>query len=142
MHFSKTLLNSETWHKTVWGSMELQKVSRIHQKYKDIVFGFIKRAQRMLPKNSTYFNIVPLIQHIILLYYHQIFESNMLNDTEREKMFDLLESSNKEIVDYPWKLIFHSEKDGKRQTSFIEKVFDHPNVILFMKLNKECVIGG
>ena len=50
--------------------MDLKKVNKISQKNKDTVFGFIRGAQAMLPDNNHYYNIVTLIQHLILFYFH------------------------------------------------------------------------
>ena len=36
---------------------------------KKIVFGYIARCQKILPKNNTYYNIPSLVSHICILYY-------------------------------------------------------------------------
>ena len=83
-----------------------------------------------------------MIQHLILLYFHQTFESSILNDAEKEEFLDLLRENDKLIVDYPWKLLYDSNKDGLQHSKFVSKVFGHPNVIMIFKINNECVIGG
>ena len=50
-------------------TLSLEKVKTIDQRTKDTVFGFIKQSQTLLPSNESYYNIVPLICHIILLFY-------------------------------------------------------------------------
>ena len=125
----------------------LKDVHKISQKYKDIVFGYVRIAQSTLSKETPYFNIVDLIQHFILLYYYQLFESKILNDDEKDKLLNLLAENNKSIADYPWKLIFESSKDGLERQAFIDKVWDHPNILILIGLiglpeTVECVIGG
>ena len=122
--------------------MDLKRVNRISQKHKDIVFGYIKQVQSLLPPDNAFFNIVSLIQHLILLYYSLTFASKILNEDEREKFLNLLQANDKIIVDYPWKLIFDSEEDGLGFDSFTSKVHGHRNVLLLIELNGECVIGG
>ena len=123
--------------------MELKRVSKISQRYKDIVFGFIKEIQSEFPKDNPYFNGDNLVKHLILLYYFKIFESSILTEEEHHKFLDFLQENHKNIVDYPWKLIYSKSKDGQRPAKFFEKVLDHPNVLLLIGLNRgECVVGG
>ena len=123
----------------------LRLVSKIPQQYKNIVFGFVKEVQLLFPiDQSSYFNIVDLIKHLILLYFYATFESSILNDQqEKDKFIDFLRSNNKlSIVDHPWKLIYESKKQGLKMKNFVENVHDHPNVLLLIELKKECIIGG
>ena len=122
--------------------MDIKSVSKIPQRYKDIVFGFIKEAQSLFPDNNSFFNIVDLIIHLILLYYHTMFESSILNETEKEQLLNLFKQNNKEIVNYPWNLIFDSRKDKICRAVFGEKVHKKSNVLLLIRLRGECVIGG
>ena len=105
-------------------------LKKISQKYKDIINGFVKEVQCLLPDNNAYFNIVDLIKYLILLYYHKIIESKLLIDDEKDKLLNLLTENNKSIiVDYPWQLIFESQTDGKERQNFIDKVYDKPNIL-------------
>ena len=122
--------------------MDLKRVSRISQKYKDIVNGFAKEVECLFPDNNSYFNIVDLIKHLILLYYHTTFESKLLNDEEKDKLLNLLKQNNKSIADYSWKLVFESREDGKKTDIFIKKVYNRPNIILLIKLQGQTIIGG
>lgn len=121
--------------------MDLKRVNKISQRYKNIVSGFIRRYQRQLPKESAYYNISDLINHLILLYYYKIFETKILSDTEQEEFLNLLTENKKSIANDHWKLIFDSKKDGLDTKTFIAKVFDHDNILLLIQLKKECVIG-
>ena len=44
------------------------KLSEYSEYHKDIVFGFIRFVQELLPRNKPYFNIPLLIKHDILMY--------------------------------------------------------------------------
>ena len=122
--------------------MDPNKVNEIPQKYKDTVYGFIKTAQSLFPADNPYFNIVDLIMHIILLYYYHIFDSNILNDTEKETLLRLFKTNGKSIVNHPWTLIMDSKKDGLKYETFREKVHGKQNILLLIEMNEECVIGG
>ena len=98
--------------------MDLKQVQKIPQRYKDIVNGFAKGVQYLMPKDNTYYNIVDLIKHMILLYYHTLFDSKLLNDEEIYKLTNLLSVNNKQIANYPWKLIFNSTEDGFQKKKF------------------------
>ena len=93
----------------------LKDTHKINQKYRDIVFGYVKRVQALFSDDNVYFNIVDIIIHLILLYYYSIFESSILNDNEKDKLIKLLEINQKSILDYEWKLIFDSQKHGLNQ---------------------------
>ena len=47
----------------------LEDVKHIDISTKDIVFGFIKHVQSMLPKDNIYYTIPTLVSHWILLYF-------------------------------------------------------------------------
>ena len=60
-------------------AMDLSKVQKIPHRIKDVVIGFVKSVQCLLPKDVPYYNIVDLIIHTIILYYHMVIESNLLS---------------------------------------------------------------
>ena len=58
-----------------------QKVKACSQRDKDIVYGYIKIIQSILPhEQNSYFIIVQLIQNLILLYFHNKIDSKLLTD--------------------------------------------------------------
>ena len=122
--------------------MDLKRVSKIRQKYKDVVNGYAKEVETSFPDNNAYFTIVELIRHIILLYYHHSFESKILSEDDQEKFIALLIKNSKDIVDSSWKLIFDSSKDGLTSAAFVDKVYDHSNVLMFIQAKDQCIIGG
>lgn len=104
--------------------MDLKRVNRIGQKYKDITNGYLKIAQALFHVDNSYFNIVDLIKHIILLYYHHLFESKILSEEEQDKFITFLKTNNKHITNYEWELIYDSTKDGLKADTFVNKVYD------------------
>ena len=50
-------------------SANFEKIKNIKQRDKDIVNGFIKKCELLLPKNNSYYNIAQLIHYLISLYY-------------------------------------------------------------------------
>ena len=123
-------------------SLQLKRVDKIGQKYKNIVNGFVKQVQSELPSDNIYYNIVDLIKYMILLYYHAIFDSNLLTETEQDKLLDLFQKYNEEIVNNSWISIFDSAKDGFERDTFIDKVHDKQNILLLIKLKGDTIIGG
>ena len=122
--------------------MDLKQVHNINQKYKDTVFGFIRKIQALLPDTSSYFNIVELIQHLILLYYYHRFESVILNDEQQEDFLNLLQENNKSIGNFSWNLIYRASIDKMNRESFIEKVHGRDNVLVFIQTKDDYIVGG
>ena len=122
--------------------VDLKKVRVIPQKHKDIVNGYIRKVQSPLSQDNSYFNIVDLIKHIILLYYHCLFKSNILDMDDQHQFINLLMDNNKTITNHSWELIYDSTKDGLDVNGFANKVHNKSNILLFFWLNKECIIGG
>ena len=44
-------------------------LKNIDQRTKDIVIGYIKQCQLLLPQNNTYYNIPSLVRHLCMAYY-------------------------------------------------------------------------
>ena len=120
--------------------MDLRRVNKIPQRYKDIIYGSIKEIQRLLPANNSYFNIVDSIKYIILLYFYPALESKILTEDDKDKLFALLKANDKTIMNHPWKLIYDSSQDDFK--SFVKKVYGNPNVILIVELKGKSIIGG
>ena len=74
-------------------SVRFEKLQSLNRKAKHTVFCFIRKSQQLLPKNNVYYNIVPLIQHICLLYVYQMLDSLILTDDE-QNIFELLLNKN------------------------------------------------
>ena len=124
-------------------NMDLKKVNKISQKYMDIVNGYTHRAQSLFPDDNSYFNIVDLIKHMILLYYFSLFDSDILFGTEQDKFLSFLTENGKNITKYPWKLLCKSSKDTYiKRDEFIKLVHGKGNILLLARLNGHCIIGG
>ena len=53
-------------------STAFEQIKNINQKVKDIVFGYIRLSQCLLPNNNnSYYNIPSLVSYICILYYNQ-----------------------------------------------------------------------
>lgn len=122
--------------------MDLKKVNKISQRYKDLVNRFVGEVQDLLPDTNSYFNIVDSIKHVILLYYHTNFESRLLNEVEVEKLLRLLSENNKSITNHDWKLIFESKVDGKDKDNFVDTVYGKEDVLMLIKIKGDIIIGG
>ena len=133
--YKKKLLTSDKY-------MDLRKVSKIPQRHKDITFGYIKRVQLTFPTDNTYFNIVDLIQHLILLYFHQTLDSRILTDDEQKKFRTLWINHNKLIIDKEWKLIYRQTESIMSNDYFREKVYGKINVMIIIETQNGNVFGG
>ena len=124
--------------------MDLKRVNKINQKHKDIVNGFTNEVQQKLPDDNSYFNIVDMIKHMILLYYYhdQLFETNILTNQEQEELIELFKSNGKLIIDYPWISLYRSKEDGLSRENFVDKVHNKQFILLLIKLGQKCIIGG
>ena len=50
-------------------SLNFEEIKLIDQKTRNIVFGFIRNSQSLLPKSQTYYNIPPIVYHCCLLFF-------------------------------------------------------------------------
>ena len=147
IHLMLLLTVLETFHnhsknRAVTQSMDVRKVNKISQKYKDIVYGFVKKVQSLLPKDISFYNIVDLIKNLILLYYHFQFDSKILNDKEKELLRELFLENKKFIIDNDWKLIFKATRDGFKKDNFVSKVHGKSNVIILFHTVNNNLFGG
>ena len=123
--------------------LNLRKVAKIGQKYKDIVFGYIHRIQLLFPDDNNYFNIVDLIKFLCLLYYHDsIFESEILTEIEQSDFFELLSQNEKHFQHYEWKLIYKGKRDGLN-AAICNNICRHKkNLFCFIHTEGDNVFGG
>ena len=123
-------------------ALRLRRIEHINQKCKDTVSGYIKKSQLMFPKDNPYYNIVDLIQHFILLYFYQKFESNILTDDEQDIFTNLWIDNDKQFIDNDWKLIYRGSRDGFDRESAVNKIYDNQNVILLIDTENGNAFGG
>ena len=122
--------------------MELAKVHKINQKYKDIVFRYIDEAQTLFPKDNAHFIIADLIKHLCLLYYYSVFQSSILTDKEQQEFLNLLSQNNKNLELYEWNLIYSSSGDKLNKDSVINQVYDKPNILCIIHTENDNICGG
>merc|ERR1719203_1772021 len=120
---------------------EFDKLKKINQKYKDIVFGYI-RGQR---ENTLDDDPIPdLIRSIILLFYYQSLESSILSDAECDTLMTMCDEQNKfkELGQYSFELIYSSKRDGNGIDNFASKCEDQQNLLCLIHESKGNVFGG
>ena len=52
-------------------AFDLSLLKQVPQRTQDCVFGFIRKAQKILPTNSAYYNIPSLVSYLCINYYFQ-----------------------------------------------------------------------
>ena len=123
-------------------------MNEIPQRYKDIVFGFVKQSQTVFPDNNPYFHIVLLIQHYILLYFYPAIPSIILTDIEKSEFINLLQANDKSIINQNWNLCFRFSRDikdvstSKEREIFIDKVHEKQDIVVFVETKCGNVFGG
>ena len=122
--------------------MSLRKLDKISQKYKDVVFGYIKQVQLLLPDDTPYYNIVSLIQNLILFYFYPTLDSKILDDREQETFRNLWIANNKLFIDNEWKLLYRMTASKMDNDDFFEKVHGRSNIILLVESENGNVFGG
>eukprot|EP01084_Bolivina_argentea_P259494 437841_1 len=116
--------------------INFKKVSTIHQKYKDTVFGFIVETEQ----NNGYV-IAERIKHLILLFYYNNIDSSILTDSEQIKLLSLFETNGKSL-DQEWNLLYRSSRDGIGLIPFKEKCDNHSNIVCLVESECNNVFGG
>ena len=118
---------------------DFDKLKKVNQKYKDIVFGYV-RGQA----NTMDHPIPDLIRSIILLFYYQHLKSSILTDTECDKLLTMFDEQNKfkEFSQYSFELIYSSKRDGNGYDKFAPKCEDKQNLFCLIHESKGNVFGG
>ena len=125
-----------------------QKVKACNQRDKDIVYGYIKRIQSILPhEQNSYFIIVQLIQNWILLYFHNRIDTELLTDDEQNKLFKLFEDNTKDkfihlLRNKSLKLIFKSSGYEMDAEKCIDKVYDKKHILILIHSSNDNICGG
>ena len=96
------------------------------------------------PTDNPYYNIVAVIQNLILLYFHPRFqlESTILTDEEQTIFRDLWIDNHKLFVDNEWKLIHKGSTNGFDEGIFRDRVNGLPQIIFLVELRNGNVFGG
>ena len=122
--------------------MDLRKVHKIPQKYKYLVNGYVKEVQCLLPDDNSYFNLVDLIHHLILLYFYQALDSIILTNDEQGKFRNMLIQNNKSFIDNQWQLIYRMTQQPMNKETFFNKVYGRSDILLLIESECKNVFGG
>ena len=126
-------------------STALKQIKHINQSKKDIVFGYIRESQQLLPKNNAYYTIVPLIKYLCILYYQHYIDSTILSDHDKNVFIDLLDKHNKfnDLGDnYSWNLICKASDYKFRAKKIKEKVYSYKNLVIIIQSQRNNIFGG
>ena len=127
---------------------DFQRVKACNQRDKDIVYGYIRKVQSILPhEQNSYFIIVQLIQNLILLYFHNKIDSKLLTHDEQSKLFKLFEDNAKDkfmklLRNKSLKLIFKSSGKDMNAKNCIEKVYDRKDILILIHSENDNICGG
>ena len=125
-----------------------QKIKSCNQRDKDIVYGYIKRVQTILPhEQNPYFIIVQLIQNLILLYFHNRIDSKLLTEDEQYKLFKLFRDNARPkflelLRSKSLKVIFESSAEDMNTKECIEKVYGKQNILVLIHSGNNNICGG
>ena len=124
-------------------TIEFQKVKKIPQRYKDIVYGWIKEIQSVFPCDNPYFTIVQLIQDLCLLYFSAIIDTKILTDNEQMILYDMVNNQlNNKYCHCEWVLLFRATRDGFDRDDFYSKCDNRNNIICVTHSEENNVFGG
>ena len=116
-------------------SLPFERLKRIKNKYKLLVFGYIRN---ICPSTDIAPESVNLI---ILLFYYDFINSSVLSDDECDNLVSLFNDNNKfkDLENYSYKLIYRQTTD---RNSFREKVHNKQNVLCLISTMNGNVFGG
>eukprot|EP01084_Bolivina_argentea_P064976 118444_1 len=124
--------------------VSFDRIKTIKQSYKDIVFGYIRKCQDLLPQHVLYYQIPQPIQSTILLFYYSMLDSSILTDNECDILFSLFEKHNKfkELGYFEYELIYSSKRDGIGEIAFKKKSHNKKSILCFIESTEGNVFGG
>ena len=123
-------------------TISFQKVKKIPQRYKDIVYGWIKDIQSIFPCDNPYFTIVQLVQDLCLLYFSAIIDTQILTDNEQMILYDMVNKQLNNKYHSEWVLLFRASRDGFKRDEFYSKCDNKKNVICVTHSEQNNVFGG
>ena len=123
--------------------INFNRTKRIGQRDKDIVYGYMKGIQSILPDDNPYFIIVQLIQDLCLLYFHKTIDTKILTDNETDLFIELLIRNNKEqFKNFEWELIYRASRDTLDEHIAKKAYENKKNIICFIQSENNNVFGG
>ena len=121
--------------------IDLKRVKKISQKYKDITYGYLRRMQKMFPNDNPYFTIDQLIQDLCLLYFTKSIVTKILTHDEQIKLYEMVDDHTNHKFD-DWELLFRGTRDGYKPEDFHKKCDDKNNTICVIESPDGNVFGG
>ena len=124
---------------------DFKQVKSISQREKDIVYGYLKQIQSLLPSESnSYYTIVQLIQDLILLYSRISIDTKILTDAEQVKLLEMVYNhlDNNKYPRNEWKLLFRGSRDGYHRNNFYSKCDNKSDTICIIQSPEGNVFGG
>ena len=76
-------------------SVSFERVKFMNQRNKDIVFGYMRNCQSLLPNHNSYYNVNKMIKYLCCLYFCDIIDSKILSDKDENVFLSLLAENNK-----------------------------------------------
>ena len=126
--------------------LPFDKVKRIRQKEKDIVFGYLRKFQAMvhMKEGIVCSNIPKSIQYSILLFFYSDIESKILTDAETDDLLFLFEEQHKfkELKNYSFHLLYASYRDGIGEKIFKKICHDQQHLLCLIHAKEGNVFGG
>ena len=125
--------------------LPFERVKNINQRYVDIICGYTRKCQCLLPSNETYYQIHKSIQYSILLFFYTSIESKILTDKETDKLLSMFDQQNKfkELdAGYSCNLLYASYRDGIGEKIFKDICHDRAHLLCLISTKKGNVYGG
>ena len=122
--------------------MDLSRKRRISIRYKDIVYGWMKQMQCLLPSDEPYFIINELIQDLCLLYFAHLIDTQILTDEEQTSLFDAVNKQLSHKCDAKWELLFRGSRDKFGRDNFYSKCDGKGSIICIIQSPQNNVFGG
>eukprot|EP01084_Bolivina_argentea_P173854 301161_1 len=122
--------------------ISFEKINRINQRTKDIVFGFIRHINKSVSADNT----PPLIKYLCVLFYYASIESNILTSKEIQNFEELFYNYHKTKhllqITHEWKLLFRGSMHGFTDVKFNKIVPNNQNIVVIIHSSDNNVFGG
>lgn len=116
-------------------------VDHINQRSKDIVYGYIRKMQKLLPcVDNPYYRILKPIQNLCLIFFHVGIDSEILSDSEKAKLSAMIEYHYKKSMEYS--LLWRASRDGFDWEDFYGKCDGISNTLCIIQSKEDNVFGG
>ena len=124
-------------------TIAFNRITKSRQRDRDIVSGYIKKVQKLLPTDNSFHVIVQLIQDLCLLYFSIVIDTKILTDSEQSKLIEMVNdhTTNKFMIN-EWRLLYRATRDGFEQENFYQKCDEKNNTICIIQTTNDNIFGG